>query len=363
MSEPDHKTLARIRRAKASAQNRKQTSPPATTHTPTQTRDTDPSTGTHHKPETTPKTTTTELQRGKAVASTARKPLTGNDVSVPASSPPAEEDDKGTKIMRRGLARFEARLLAPGGVSALAAAIRRHARRQDIAALIPDETLAGMVAAAVKGGLSPGSFGTADRAAFWRLVDAPWSHPSGSRGAAGGMSPEDAADMGRTIQDRVSAAIARAEASGRILAGRSGLGGLDRFEEGLMTLDAVVDGDDAPPPPPPSRVAARALSGRGPADAHLVSPGPGDDGRQDTTTPDPAEVRRQFLAQHGAALARGADNDRASLAWVDDAPAPRAPVPPIQPEDDRPRRMRPIRRRPTTDDGQEPTPSDPSWPR
>lgn len=360
MPEPDHKTLANIRRAKAAARINKHPTPQAPIHTPTQLPSTDPSTGTNHKHATTPKTTTTELQRGRKPASAARKPLTGNDVSVPASSPPAEEDDKGTKIMRRGMARFEARLLAPGGVSALAAAIRRHARRQDIAALIPDETLAGMVVAQVKGGLSPGSFGTADRAAFWRLVDAPWSHPSGSRGAAGGMSPEDAADMGRTIQDRVSAAIARAEASGRILAGRSGLGGADRFEDGL-TLDAVVDGEDAPPPPPPSRVAARALSGRSAPDAHFVSPDPGDDG-QDTTTPDPAALRRQFLAEHGAALAR-ADGDRASLAWVDDAPAPRSPVPPIPPEDDRPRRMRPIRRRPTTDDGQEPTPSDPSWPR
>ena len=356
MSEPDHKILARIRRAKASAQNRKQTSPPATTHTPTQTRDTDPSTDTHHKPAATPKTTTTELQRGPADEVTSAKALKTKGKSGASVQDQDGQGDTEPKILRKGMARFEARLNSPGGVAALAGAIRRYVRRPDIAGLIPDETLAGMVMAAVKGGLLPGSYGTADRAAFWRLVDAPWASPLSSAARQGMMTAEDAADMGRTIQDRVSAAIARAEASGRILAGRSGLGGLDRFEEGL-TLDAVVDGEDAPPPPP-SRVAARALSGHGPADAHLVSSGPGDDGQDD-----PAALRRQFLAQHGAALAR-ADGDRASLAWVDDAPAPRAPVPPIQPEDDRPRRMRPIRRRPTdTDDGQEPTPSDPSWPR
>jgi len=360
MPEPDHKTLANIRRAKAAARTKKQPIPQAPIHTPTQPRDTDPSTEPNHKHAATPKTTTTELQRGKSAVSTARKPLKDNDVSVAASSPPAEDqDDKGTKLMRRGMARFEARLLAPGGVSALAAAIRRYSRRQDIAALIPDETLAGMVVAQVKGGLSPGSFGTADRAAFWRLVDAPWSHPSGSRGAAGGMTAEDAADMGKTIQDRVSAAIARAEASGRILAGRSGLGGVDRFEDGL-TLDAVVDGEDETPSLP--RIGNRQspittpTSGHGSQDAHFVSSKPGDDGQDD-----PAALRRRFLAEHGAAMA-SVNRDRRTL-LDDDAPPPRPSSPPIQPEDDRPRRMRPVRRRSTTDDGQEPAPSDPSWPR
>lgn len=361
MPEPDHKTLANIRRAKAAARTKKQPTPQDPIHTPTQLPNTDPSTGTHHKHATTPKTTTTELQRASADEVASAKALKTKGKSGASVQGQDGQEDNEPKILRKGMARFEARLNSPGGVAALAGAIRRYVRRPDIAGLIPDETLAGMVMAAVKGGLLPGSYGTADRAAFWRLVDAPWASPLSSAARQGMMTAEDAADMGKTIQDRVSAAIARAEASGRILAGRSGLGGADRFEDGL-TLDAVVDGEDAPPPPPPSRVAARALSGRPATDAHFVSPGPGDDG-QDTTTPDPAAaLRRQFLAEHGAALAR-ADGDRASLAWVDDAPAPRAPVPPIQPEDDRPRRMRPIRRRPTTDDGQEPTPSDPSWSR
>lgn len=355
MSEPDHTTLAKIRRAKAAARTKSQPqSQPLATPT-INARHAKPNSPTHPDHVAAAKTTTTKLHQAGGNGTAAAKRLENQEKTEAARQVPEEE----SKLLRRGLARFEARLHAPGGVSALAGAIRRYARRPDLAALVPDETIAGMVLAQVKGAMAPGSFGTADRAAFWRLLDAPWSHPSGSKGS-GGLSPEDAAEMGRTIQDRVSAAIQRAETAGRLLAGRSGLGGAG----GRMTLDGVVDGEDgddgfAAPPPPPSRSrpASRAISGHVDQDAQIVKAVGGDEQQQ---RPDPAALRRQFLAARDAAAAQ-VEGDRASLSWLDDRPAPTDPAPTTQQGDGR--RMRPARRRAVTDDGQEATPSDPSWPR
>ncbi len=372
MSEPDHQTLAKLKRAKAAARTKSQTRTQPLAIPPTNPRHAKPNGPTNPEHVAEQKSTTTKLHQSGGNGVAAAKRLK-NQEKVEAER---NETEAESKLLRRGLARFEARLHAPGGVSALAGAIRRYARRPDLAALVPDETIAGMVLAQVKGAMAPGSFGTADRAAFWRLLDAPWSHPSGSKGA-GGLSPEDAADMGRTIQDRVSAAIERAERAGRLQAGRSGLG------RGGVTLDVVVDGEDGDgfdPPPPPSRAASRAISGHvatndqivkpvggvgvggraasghSPSGDQIVSPFGGDDQQR----PDPAALRRQFLAARDAAAAR-TEGDRASLSWLDDRPTPPDPAP-TTPQGDG-RRMRPARRRAVTDDGQEAAPSDPSWPR
>lgn len=341
------------------------------------------------KPRSKAKMGTTPLER-------PTKPTTAIGYQAVRQKAAPEENAKESKLLRRALATFEQRLAAAGGVQKLAAAIRRHVRRPDVADEIPDEVLAGLVLAQVRGALAPGSFGSADRAGFWRLVEAPWASTLGSRN--GGLTPGELDDMGQTIQERVSAAILRAE--GRTL----GPGGRSASRQRPVTLDAVVDGsgddDDTDslllPGGAPSGGSSSAGHARSVKISQFLHTLGGDDGdgrqppaRAGTAASIPAgPTPATSAAEHRRAVLASLDQQRASpapppsMAWLDDDPEPegaagptpgapetRHPTRTTEEAEDmapdpapRPRRLRPVRRTEEERAAAAATPSDRSWP-
>ncbi len=97
---------------------------------------------------------------------------------------------------------------------ALAAALRSHLARQDVADAIPGEVLVGLLLAQIGAALSGGSTSATDRAAVWRILGASWASIS-SAANSGSLAPAPAAQD----QAHVAEAAARGAASGAAIAG------------------------------------------------------------------------------------------------------------------------------------------------
>lgn len=262
-------------------------------------------------------------------------------------SPPPSKN----KTLAAGVAAFEARLRAPGGMEAFASVIRRYSKRPEVAALFPDETLAGLVLASVKGGSLPGSMGNADRVGIWRMINAPWgSHLT----AAGKMSDGEIDGIATSTAEKVAQAIDRARLRG----------GAGRVARPQVTLDGVISSEDETPASgfdagsggyssrvEAMRIARDALQPKVPV---LIDDGP-NEGNSDevavswhgrpssnaTTVahsrPDPAALRRQ-MAGAGPDAYRSPAGD---LSWLDGGDQGEA-----EPEDrGERRRMRPAPKR------------------
>lgn len=198
----------------------------------------------------------------------------GTDPEAPPAPPPltrAEARERAEEQLSRGIV---AALAIPR--STLAAALRGALNRSDLAAVLPDDVLAGLFQAQLVSAIGLGGTGATDRAAIWRMLGAVWATQPGGAPAPG-TRPEPAGIDGATalrgaavIADVVEAALARA-ASGRpgrapvTLDGQASAepAGIGHSPPIVHMLSGQVH--DAPgrqaSPPPPIRASARPEPG------------------------------------------------------------------------------------------------------